>query len=107
MAEPLLPRVRAEVEARFEPYVDILRQMVNIDCGTYTPAGVNRIAELCQARFDSMGFDAERRPHRRADDEQQLGDCLIGRSPVGSGPRVLLIGHMDTVFSEGTASARA
>ena len=107
MADSLLSRVRAEVEARFEPYVNALRQMVNVDCGTYTPGGVNRIADLCQARFDAMGFDVERRPHGPVGDEQQLGDCLIGRCASGSGPRVLLIGHMDTVFSEGTASARS
>src|SRR6188508_1224009 len=106
MSNPLLERVRPEVEARYEPYVDALRQMVDIDCGTYTPAGVNRIADLCQARFDAMGFEVDRRPHAPAEGEAQLGDCLIGRAAGGAGPRVLLIGHMDTVFSDGTAAAR-
>ncbi|MGH2418453.1 MAG: M20 family metallopeptidase, partial [Candidatus Limnocylindria bacterium] len=35
----------------------------------------------------------------------QLGDLLVGRSQ-GTGPRLLLIGHMDTVFDAGTAAAR-
>ena len=35
----------------------------------------------------------------------ELGDLVVGRLP-GDGPRVLLIGHMDTVFEEGTATAR-
>src|SRR3954469_25100740 len=105
MSNALLERVRPAVEARLEPYVDALRQMVNTDCGTYTPAGVNGIADLCQARFDAMGFEVERRRHVPAEGEPQLGDCLIGRG-AGSGPRVLLIGHMDTVFDDGTAAAR-
>ena len=39
----------------------------------------------------------------------QLGDVLIGRlsgARPPSGRRVLLVGHMDTVFHEGTAAER-
>ncbi|HEX6474242.1 MAG TPA: M20/M25/M40 family metallo-hydrolase, partial [Candidatus Limnocylindria bacterium] len=43
--------------------------------------------------------------HHAADGELQLGDLVIGRLP-GDGPRRLLIGHMDTVFDEGTCAAR-
>ena len=38
-------------------------------------------------------------------DEPQLGDVVVGRLP-GTGARLLLIGHMDTVFDDGTAAAR-
>ena len=48
---------------RYDAFVGALEAMVNVDCGTYTPGGVNRIADLCQARFDAMGFDVERRHH--------------------------------------------
>src|SRR5439155_24818396 len=87
-------------------FLDALEEMVNVDCGTYTPAGVNRIADLCAERFASLGFGVERRPHRPGAGEPQLGDCVVGRSPGGTGPRILLIGHMDTVFGEGTAAQR-
>jgi glutamate carboxypeptidase len=84
--------------------------MVNVDCGTYTPEGVNRIADMCVERFDGLGFAVERRQFEGAAEAQleagALGDCLIGRGE-GDGPRVLLIGHMDTVFSEGTAAQRS
>ena len=40
-----------------------------------------------------------------APDGRPLGDLVVGRIP-GSGPRLLLIGHMDTVFEPGTAAAR-
>ena len=38
--------------------------------------------------------------------ERQLGDLVIGRRRGDGGPRVLLVGHTDTVFDDGTAAAR-
>ena len=35
------------VESRLPEYLDELQAMVNVDCGSYTPDGVNRIADLC------------------------------------------------------------
>ena len=91
---------------RHERFVEALREMVDIDCGSYTPEGVNRIADLCQARFEAGGWKIERTPHRPAEGEAQLGDLVIGRLPGAGGPRILLIGHTDTVFDAGTAAAR-
>jgi glutamate carboxypeptidase len=97
-----LPAVHSAALERLDAYLEDLRWMVGVDCGTYTPEGVNRIADRCAGRFADMGFEVERRRH---DAEPALGDCLIGRRN-GAGPRVLLIGHMDTVFDEGTAGRR-
>ncbi len=97
-----LPTVRSAVAEGLDAYLGDLRWMVGVDCGTHTPAGVNRIADRCVSRFSEMGFEVER---RRQDGEPALGDCLIGRRD-GAGPRVLLIGHMDTVFDKGTADRR-
>jgi glutamate carboxypeptidase len=94
------------VERRLGGYLALLEEMVNTDCGTFSPEGVNRITDRCQERFRAGGWDVERRPHRPAEGEPQLGDLLIGRLGGGSGPRVLLIGHMDTVFPDGTAAQR-
>jgi glutamate carboxypeptidase len=91
---------------RYDGFVDALREMVNVDCGSYTPEGVNRIADMCQARFESGGWSVERIPHRPAEGKAQLGDLVIGRLAGSGGPRVLLIGHTDTVFDPGTAAER-
>jgi glutamate carboxypeptidase len=106
MSNPQLDAIRSAVEGGLDVYLDDLGWMVGVDCGTYTPQGVNRIADRCAERFDAQGFEVERRPHVPSGGERQLGDCLVGRRS-GPGPRVLLIGHMDTVFDEGTAAARA
>lgn len=86
--EPRLPRFLAELET-----------LVNIDCGSYTPDGVNRVADFCARALGELGADVERVRH------DSLGDLVIGRI-AGAGTRILLIGHMDTVFDPGTAAQR-
>ena len=102
---PELATLRRIVDARLPRFLDELETMVDIDCGSYTPDGVNRIADLVTDALRDAGAETERIHHRPEDDAQQLGDLVIGRF-AGDGPRILLIGHMDTVFDPGTAAAR-
>jgi len=94
------------VRGRYAEYLAELETMVNVDCGSYTVAGVNRIADLCAERFRSFGWEVERRPHVPERDEPQLGDLVMGTLRGGGGPSILLVGHMDTVFDEGTVAQR-
>jgi glutamate carboxypeptidase len=94
------------IDRRRDEFIAAVGEMVNIDCGSFSPVGVNRIADLCTERFSAGGWEIERRPHVPAEGEDQLGDVLIGRLPGLGGPNVMLLGHMDTVFSEGTAAER-
>ncbi len=89
----------SNAEAQLPRYLAELEQLVNIDCGSYTPDGVNRIADFCTAALADLGATVERLP------AEGLGDLVIGRL-AGDGPRLLLIGHMDTVFDPGTAAER-
>lgn len=97
-----LQRAVAAREARF---LAELAMLVNTDCGSYTPTGVNQVADRVAGWLDELGASVERIRHRPTGGEPQLGDLLIGRL-AGRGPRLLLIGHMDTVFDPGTAAAR-
>jgi glutamate carboxypeptidase len=94
--------LRDRTQGRYGEFLDALEAMVNVDCGSYSPEGVNRIADMCQRRFVEQGWEVERRPHG----EQDLGDLLIGRLRGAGGPNVMLVGHMDTVFDDGTAAER-
>ena len=98
--------LRPLVAASSEAFVDDLRTMVNVDCGSYTPSGVNRIADLCEERFGAGGWAVERTPHAPEGNEPQLGNLVVGRLAGGGGARILLVGHMDTVFDEGTVAER-
>jgi glutamate carboxypeptidase len=102
---PLPTGLPGAVEARYPRFLAELEALVNIDCGSYTHAGVNRVADAVEGSLRELGATPERIHHRPSGGARQLGDLLIGRL-AGEGPRVLLIGHMDTVFEEGTAAAR-
>jgi glutamate carboxypeptidase len=103
----------APLRARYDDLLARIEELVNIDSGSYTAAGVNRVADLCQARFERGGWTVERHRHRPDADwvGPPLGDMVVGRRagarPVAEGGRrLLLLAHMDTVFDEGTAAAR-
>ena len=100
-----LASLRRIVDARIPHFLSELETMVNIDCGSYTPGGVNRIADLVADALRASDAMTERVPHRPDGGAPQLGDLVIGRF-AGDGPRILLIGHMDTVFDPGTAAER-
>lgn len=99
-----LEAIRSTVEAGLSAFLADLERLCNIDCGSYTPKGVNEVADFVAAELASMGAAVQRRP----DPNGRFGDTVIGtfEGTHGVGPQVLLIGHMDTVFSEGTVAKR-
>src|SRR5579859_7178491 len=92
----------SQAEQLIAPFLADLKTIVNIDSGTYTKDGVDRVAACLQTRFQDFGFAVS---YQR---EQEYGDQLIathtGSAPHG--PRILLIGHIDTVFPDGEAGRR-
>ena len=95
-------QVVEQAERLMEQYLDDLRTVVNIDSGTYTRPGVNRVGAYLQERFQSFGFST------RFDRQEQFGDHLVAThtGTAAGGHRILLIGHIDTVFPEGEAQRR-
>jgi glutamate carboxypeptidase len=96
---------------RFGNVLDRIEELVNIDSGSFTAEGVNRVADLCQTRFEAAGWEVERHRPDRDWVGQPVGDLLVGRrtgrrSVADGGRRMLLLAHMDTVFDDGTAIAR-
>jgi glutamate carboxypeptidase len=91
-----------QAEHILEPFLQDLKAIVNIDSGTYSKAGVDRVGAYLQERFSDFGF------HTSVDRQPEYGDNLVathsGNAPTGS--CILLIGHMDTVFSDGEAQRR-
>ena len=78
-----------------------LERLVNIDCGSYTKAGVDEVGRWVAGFLEGQGALVTRHAH------ETFGDTIVGefRGPAG-GRRALLIGHMDTVFDPGTVAAR-
>ena len=103
VAVPELDAIRASIAADFPAYLADLERLVNIDCGSYTPDGVDEVGRWVRAFLEHLGADVEVRP----DPSERYGATVIGTfAGASGGARVLLIGHMDTVFDPGTAAAR-
>jgi glutamate carboxypeptidase len=99
-----LERIRNHVATGLPAFLADLERLCNIDCGSYSPSGVNEVADWVAAEMAALGATVERRP----DAGGRYGDTVIGTfaGTPGGGPRLLLIGHMDTVFSDGTVAQR-
>ena len=89
-------------EQIIEPYLADLKAVVNIDLGTYNKVGVDHVGAYLQERFHTFGFSTY------FDIQQEYGNHLVathhGNAPDGT--RILLIGHMDTVFPDGEVGRR-
>jgi glutamate carboxypeptidase len=106
VADAELTSLTSAIAAAEPAYLADLERLVNTDCGSYTPEGVDRIGAFVADFLRRAGASVETRP----DPEGRLGATVIGtwsgeRATAG-GPRLLLIGHMDTVFDAGTAAER-
>ncbi len=77
-----------------------LQTIVNIDSGTYHKAGVDQVAAWMKERLEASGCAVTVQP------QQEYGNHVIAtRRGVGKA-RILIIGHMDTVFPEGEPTRR-
>ncbi len=85
-----------------EPYLADLKTVVNIDSGTYNKAGVDHVGAYLQERFHKFGFSTY------FDVQREYGNHLVAihEGSVPDGARILLIGHMDTVFPDGEVERR-
>ena len=101
-----LAAIEAAVRAAEPAYLADLERLVNIDCGSYTPGGVDEVGSFVAGFLAASGAQVERRP----DPSARFGGTVIGTWDGDRGtpgrPRLLLIGHMDTVFDPGTAAER-
>lgn len=102
VSESELARLRQVVQGLLSDYLRDLEHLVNIDCGSYTKPGVDEVGRWTAAFLrEKLGAQVE------IDANERLGDTVVGRlSGAETGPRALLIGHMDTVFDPGTAAER-
>jgi len=80
-----LQALESSVLNAFPSFMAQLEQLCNIDCGSYSPAGVNEVATWVAAFFGGIGAQVERRP----DPEGRLGDTVVAtvEGARGAGPR--------------------
>ena len=100
---PLSPEQKAIVayiDANEQPSNDMLEKLVNINSGTHNLEGVHAVAEFMQSQLSDLGFKVQWIPMEQV----QRAGVLIAEHPCPEpgkcGKRMLLIGHMDTVFEK-------
>lgn len=85
-----------------ESFMNDLKPLVNIDCGSNNVAGVTKVAEMMKKHFESIGFHAE-----LVDLGPTAGKGLFAcNKPDADHYDVLFNAHLDTVFPDGTAEQR-
>ena len=85
------------VDAHSEEAVAFLERVVNINSGTMNAEGVREVGRAFGDAFAAIGMDTQ---WVALPVDMQRAGHLFAETPGGTGPRVLLIGHLDTVFEE-------
>lgn len=94
----LSPQERAivtSVDANQAKAIDLLERAVNINSGTMNLAGVRKAGDLFRAEFDALGFTTS---WVDLAEVQRAGHLVAEHKGRAGAPKVLLIGHLDTVF---------
>lgn len=94
-------RIRDEVARGNPEAIAFLERAVNINSGTMNVEGVAEVGELFRQAFDAAGFKAQWLPGAKF----ARGGHLLAERGV-RGPKVLLIGHLDTVFAKDSSFQR-
>lgn len=90
----------AFLESSLPQFLADLAALVNVDCGTFTKAGVDYCGEWVNARGHAWGWDMEYFPNH------DFGNCYLARLRGSGQGRILLLTHLDTVYPEGVAAER-
>jgi glutamate carboxypeptidase len=76
-------------------YIEKLKKVVLINSYTKNKQGVDEVGKEFRKWFEALGF--ETKVHERG----HIGDHLHFVSQKKDGPKILLLGHLDTVFPKG------
>jgi len=89
-------RIVAAVDARADAFVTLLAETVDVASATENPAGVRAVGQIYAREYRSLGFTTEWAELPAA---MKRAGHFIARHPGRAGtPRLLLIGHLDTVL---------
>ena len=88
-------RMVAAVDASQDTQLALLEQLVAINSGTMNLAGVRAVGQRLEPEFRALGFEVRWSPMAEAG---RAGHLIATHTGSGKGKRMLLIGHLDTVF---------
>ena len=99
---PIEERIVAAVRARSPAALDLLERSARINSGTQNLEGVRATGELFRKELDALGFDTR---WVEMPVEMKRAGHLVAERRGTRGQRVLLLGHLDTVFGKASGVA--
>ena len=101
--------VQAKVAEQVQPLLGTLKELVSIESGSRDLEGLATTANLVADRLKAAGMTVQVLPAKAPDFHPQLKGATVGSmvyaTRTGTGKRkVLLIAHMDTVYTKGMAA---
>lgn len=98
-------QITAWLATQHDAMVAMLREMVDIDSGSYNKPGIDAVGAVVRRFMESHAIPVE------VVRQRQHGDCLRALvpwdGPVGNaGGNIVMMGHRDTVFPDGEAERR-
>ena len=88
-------QIAAWVDANVEDAINLLAETVNIGSGTMNHDGVREVGRVMRREFDALGFETEWID--MPPDVKRAGHLFARKTGTGAA-KLLLIGHLDTVF---------
>jgi glutamate carboxypeptidase len=87
--------IAANVDRETDRTIALLERMVNRNSGTLNLPGVTAVGEMVRAELEPLGFEVRWVDMRATG---RAGHIVATHRGNGRGRRILLIGHLDTVF---------
>jgi len=94
---PQEQKIVAAAAAEDSKAVALLETLVNINSGTKNFAGVEQVGQIMKSELEPLGFTTRWKPMNSVG---RAGHLLAEHHGAGRGKRILLVGHMDTVFEK-------
>lgn len=90
-------KIVSSIEKNNDEAIDFLKKVVNINSGTLNSKGVKEVGMVFKDAFDNIGFETK---WIEMPAEMGRAGHLFAETSGYKGKKLLLIGHLDTVFEE-------
>ena len=90
-------KIKQHVEKNMENAIDLLEKVVNINSGSLNINGNRKVGKIFQKELENLGFNTY---WVNYPDEVKRAGHLFAEMRGGSGKKIIMIGHLDTVFEK-------
>ena len=94
---PTETKILNSVETNNSEALELLKELVNVNSGTMNFEGVEKVGSELRKQFDELGFETS---WIDGAEFNRAGHLVAKHFGSESAPKILLIGHLDTVFEK-------